>query len=182
MTNLNLIDKLGELALAFPRQEMRPETLALYARHLADLPPAAVCAAIDRAIATCVFPPTIAEIKAAVGELALGDDALPETVWAEVQREIRRVGHNRPPRFQNGRFLPPETPQFADPLVAEAVAATGWAYLCTGEPESVVKAQFERTLRTIRQRAVQRVQQGLPPFGPAVSDGAAALGGGYGDA
>ena len=169
-----LVDKLAELALAFPRQEMRPETLEVYAKHLADLPSAAVSAAIDRAIATATFPPSIGEIRAAVADLALGDAVQPETAWGEVLREVRRVGYNHPPVFRDGRFLPPEVPTFSDPRIAEAVEATGWGYICTGEPLSTVKAQFERTLRAVCDRASRRVQTGRLPDGTPIGSGPAA--------
>lgn len=173
-----LLNKLRELVAAFPRQEVTPETITVYAHRLSALPIAAVETAVDRAMDTARFFPTIGEIKDAAAENALGDHALPEGVWAEVKREVRRVGHNRPPLFHKGAFLPPEVPTFADPLVAEAVAATGWAYLCTGEPEGVVKAQFTATLKAIRGRAIERVQTGRRPDGAALGDGALGIGGG----
>lgn len=170
--------KLTELALVFPRQDMKPEALELYAKHLSDLTSVAVCAAIDRAIETSTFPPSIGEIRGAVAALVLGDVALPEAVWSTVKAEVRRVGHNRPPTFSNGRFLPPEVPAFDDPLVAEAVEATGWQYLCIGEPEGVVKAQFERTLRAIWERAITRLQTGRMANGEALVSGNGAIGAG----
>lgn len=176
MTSPDVVQALDDLAAAFPRHEFPPRSRVEYARRLANLPPAAVCAAIDRAIDTATFPPSIGEIRAAVADLALGDEVQPETAWAEVMREVRRVGHNRPPTFANGRFLPPEVPSFSDPRIAEAVDATGWTYLCTGEPMGVVKAQFERTLRAVCERAAKRVQTGRLPSGEAIPAGEGAEG------
>lgn len=171
MTSPDVVQALDDLAAAFPRHEFPPRSRVEYARRLADLPPAAVCAAVERAILTATFPPSIGEIRAVVAELALGDAVQPETAWAEVMREVRRVGHNRPPTFANGRFLPPEAPTFSDPRIAEAVDATGWAYLCTGEPMGVVKGQFERTLRAVCERATRRVQNGRLPDGTPLPSG-----------
>ncbi len=177
MNGQTLALKLTELAEAFPRHEMPPKTLAVYAGHLAGLPEPLVCAAIDRAIETATFPPSIGEIRRAVAEMVVGDEALPETVWAEVKREVRRVGHNRPPVFALGRFEPAPAPEFSDPLLAEAVAAFGWAALCEAENEAVTRAQFRETHRAIRERALARVQAGRPVGGgePALGDGLAAL-------
>ena len=48
------------------------------------------------------------ELMEIVATTALGITFTDETAWAEVNREIRRVGYNRPPTFQNNQFLPPE--------------------------------------------------------------------------
>lgn len=154
-----ILAKLGELALAFPNKDIPPESLAVYAKRLALLPVDAVCAAIDRLMDTARFFPTIGEIKEAAVTGPLGAD-LAEEAWAEVLREVKRVGFNRPPVFRDGRFEPPLVPEFSSPLIGAAAASIGWDVICTSDKPSIVMAQFKAAFTALRDRETAAKQTG----------------------
>ena len=72
------------LKAAYPRQELPPETVAIYAEMLADLDAETATAAVKRAIQTSRFFPTIAEIRNVAAELREHAEYT-SSVWADDQ-------------------------------------------------------------------------------------------------
>lgn len=161
-------EALLSMRAAFPQREVPVSTLALYSRQLVDLDPAAVVDAIERLIRTSRFFPTIAEIREAA--VAGGPtEGLAELAWAEVQREVRRVGdhgaaHLR--QFRGGVFIEPERPVFSSPVTVAAVESVTWKLICHGDPASV-REQFLWTWKNLVTGLVKR--------GAAADGGAVAL-------
>lgn len=131
---------LAVLVSAYPRATVGEGTVAVYARMLRDITAAEAEAALDGLLSSCVFLPTIAEIRAAVlsrrHPLASGEEA-----WAEVMAAIRDVGIYR-------------EPQWSSPAVAAAVRAFGWEVLCQTELDDLntTRAQFFRVFASLRDR------------------------------
>ena len=120
---------LKQLFAAFPNTQATPETIAVYLRLLADIPPEALQVAVDQAIATSKFLPTVAELRDTLhGLTAIGQPSWGEA-WEAVQTEMRRIGSYG-------------VPQFADPLTASVVRSMGWKTLCASENQATDRAQF----------------------------------------
>jgi hypothetical protein len=127
-------DALNDLRAAFPRDQIREETVRVYARELADLDPGDVEAAVRALIRTSQFFPRVSEIREAAAALRL---ALPSEADALRQVEAR----------------------------------TEWARLPEqhrGDQPSVLRGQFLRLFRGLRQDAIREAALGdisaaLPP-------------------
>jgi len=154
MTSLR--QALLQLRLAFPQREVEVDTLGLYGRHLADLPEAEVVDAIYRLIRTAKFFPTVAEIREAT-VTGGATEGLAEAAWAEVLREVARVGWNRGPVFSGGRFHDPDQPRFTSPVTEAAVESLSWRLICLGE-QAEVRNQFLWTWRNLATGLVKRSQ------------------------
>lgn len=79
----------AQLKAAFPRQEVTKETLAVYARMLADLDNAATQHAVLGIMAESKFFPAIAEIRERVARNACTLPSV-ESALAELDRAVRR--------------------------------------------------------------------------------------------
>lgn len=154
MTTLR--DALLELRAAFPLREVPTDTLALYARQLADLAEADAVDAICRLLRTARFFPTVAEIReaAVVGGPTEG---LAEAAWTEVQREVRRVGYGRGREMRGGVWIEPAAAVFSSPVTEAAVASMTWRLICLGEAAEV-RDQFLWTWKNLATGLVKRSQ------------------------
>jgi hypothetical protein len=142
---------IADLARAFPRQPVTAETLRIYLRELADIPPAALETACRELMRASEFFPTIRAIREAAAEHLL---ALPGEAGALAQIEAR-MAWGRADEDERG-----EAPG-VHPLVREAVDHVGGfhAFRATDEP-AVVRGQFLRLFRDLRGRAVRDAQIG----------------------
>jgi hypothetical protein len=165
---------LSILHSVWPNQPVTEDTVTAWAWAFEDVPAAIVTDAAKRWMrAGKPFFPAPSDLRklAAIDQVA--PDLVPEAAWAEVKAQARRVGRIRTV-FQNGVSRPIAGPVFSHPLIAAAVDATGWEYICTCDKEGVVKAQFTATLTALLDREVSRVQTGdlaAPLPGSAVAEG-----------
>ena len=126
---MNIGPILKQLFAAFPNTQISEGTVAVYMRLLADIPPESLQVAVDQAIATCRFLPTVAELRdtlhglSAIGQLSWGE------AWENVQSEMRRIGSYG-------------VPQFSSELTASVVRSMGWKTLCASENPATDRAQF----------------------------------------
>ncbi len=143
------------LVAAFPAAKGDAEawrrTLSVYAEMLADLDRDVTRQAVTRLIATSKWMPTIAEIRSAVADLTLGPRRAGGEAWQDAVGAARRVG----------RY---DTPQFADPLVGEALRLWGsWEQFC-GSPEEDPggRARFIELYDSLAVRERQDAASGIP--------------------
>lgn len=130
----------GFLIGAYPK-EVRQETFEAYRLTLADIDGAVVRKAVLRIIATSVFMPTVAEIRTACAEDALGlPDA--ESILDEIRKAIRDVGSYR-------------NPSGLSPIAAAVVDTVGWQTLCASENPEADRAHIMRIASRFRQRAIE---------------------------
>lgn len=135
------------------------------------MPEPAVIGAINHAIETSTFFPSIGELRGAIAEHATGADDLAETAWIEVQREARRVGFQPGRIFRGGQWYDPPKPTFSNARIAEAVESIGWKQICTGDIEDT-RRDFIFAYRNLRKRDVNKIQRGdFSGTGPALPDG-----------
>src|SRR4051812_31715358 len=146
MTDLRVTNALIEMRMAFPGATASSDTLKLYARKLADLDPDLLIAAIDRLVNTAQpkyhgYFPSIAEIREMV--VAGGPtDGAAELAWAEVLKEVQRVGWNNKGYFANGVHHDPPKPSFSSPVTKAAVESVTWRDICLSEKRAEVREQF----------------------------------------
>jgi hypothetical protein len=125
--------------------EMSVERMMIYVEHLADIPTGALEAGVNRMIATRQSPwfPTVAEIRAAVLDYELPNEAAAlEQVEARVRLGVESPLH---------------------PLVKRALDLVGGVYSYrTAEEPTVIRGQFLRLYRSLREDAVQDASRALP--------------------
>ena len=133
---------LKQLFAAYPQAQVSAETVAVYLRLLADVPPADLQVAVDQAIVNSRFLPTVAELRDALLNLRQVERPSWTEAWDEVTRELRRVGSWG-------------VPQFASPWTAQIVRAMGWRELCQSENPQTDRAQFRDLFNALATRQDQ---------------------------
>ncbi len=112
MTRSQALTLLSELAAAFPRQSLQPNTVALFAAHLVQFEFPRGLDVVRSFIVSQKFFPSLSEL---IGELDPSPNAI--DAWSLVMIQLRRVGHTASP------ILPP--------LVQKVVGDFGgWGRLC----------------------------------------------------
>lgn len=118
------------LSAAFPNEKWTEQTCEVYEQMLLDLDVQLAMRAVQVLVCTSRFVPTIAEIRAAAADVAVGERRTGVDAWGDVVAAIRRVGSYG-------------VPEFSDPLTARAVRALGWRNLCLGDSsEASDRARF----------------------------------------
>lgn len=154
MTAAEAMRVAGVLRAAFPNQRFTEENAAMYAEMLSDLDFAQTLAVCKRLIAQARFFPSIAEIREAVAELAVGKRRDGMSAWADVLAEVKRVGYM-------GR------PKWDDPLITQALQAMGgWQAICESENATADRVHFARVYDDLRRRAVTEANVGTLPEPP----------------
>ena len=122
---------LAVISAAYPNFDLKPETVKVYLRLLADLPDELLEEASLVHIAQSTYFPTVADLRAAVFELIEHQNPFPADLeaWSEVEDQIRRVGYTGQPVFHR-------------PLTAQLVNAMGWQNLCRSENLVADRAHF----------------------------------------
>lgn len=118
---------LMQLFAAYPNTAISEATVAMYLRMLQDIPPAHLQLAVDQAVATSKFLPTVAELREVLRTLQAPAKQTWIEAWEEVQRRMR-YGADKVP--------------FTSPATERAVKSLGWRMMCESENPDVVRAQF----------------------------------------
>jgi hypothetical protein len=125
--------------------DQQKQTQAIYRRMLLDLDAKSAAGAVQRLLADSRFMPSVAEIRRAVVEYERGPMRPAGDAWGDVLAAIRKFGSHR-------------TPQFADPMVASAVASMGWYQLCSSESPVADRARFIELYENIHATARREAQ------------------------
>ena len=112
---------------------------------LKDLPFQVVKEAAQRHIASCKFPPTIAEIRELAAKIVLPEKAPWSVEWEKVLRAIDKYGYT-------GET---EALKSLEPHTADIVKRLGYKELCWSQNINIDRANF----RDIYQSEVQRQQE-----------------------
>ena len=143
---------LAVVSAAYPNFDLKPETVKVYLKLLADLPDELLEEASLAHIAQSTFFPTVAELRTAAFELVERQNPLPAGLeaWSEVEDQIQRVGYIGQPVFQH-------------PLTAQLVNAMGWQNLCRSENQVADRAHFLTAYEQLlnRERKRQCLTNGL---------------------
>jgi hypothetical protein len=142
--------RITALAGMYPAVQLSDETIAGYCRALADVPLAALDAALAQTQQECKFFPTVAEIRERVLDATAPRRPDGPDAWALVLGEFSRVGSYGDPRFP-------------DPLVARAVDIMGWRELCLSENQVADRAHFLQIYNALVKRERDEARL-LPEF------------------
>lgn len=132
----------GVMAAMFPATQISAQTVKGYVHLLKDLPLEVLTAAIEQCSTESEFFPTVAKIRNAALAMTAPARLDPMEAWGVVLKEIHRVGIYR-------------LPQFSDPLIARAVDALGWQYLCSSENIVADRAHFAKVYEQFVEREAQ---------------------------
>jgi hypothetical protein len=144
---LRVLKILGDI---YPSFHLSSSAIEVYMQVLADIPgPVLEQAALDH-ISRSTFFPAIAELRSAAFGILEAANPIPTDyeAWAELQAEIRRVGHSGKPHFKN-------------PIAAQVVDQLGWRYLCLSENPVADRAHFVQAYQALAERqrhSVRRLQ------------------------
>lgn len=162
-----VIEAIGELAAMYGPQHMPPDRAALYAKHLADLDPAALAQAVSDLIRSSKWPPSVAEIRERVTARALDCAGLagsPEAAWEEVLSKVRSIGIRRLPGVATEHGPPVE---FSDPITVKIVDVHTWRTLgnaTDGQLPSERRVFIDRyKAQSARLRDAVQTGKALPP-------------------
>jgi len=112
------------LASAYPAVQFDDARMEVWASMLDDIQPATLISVVQRHIASCPFPPSIAEIRAACADAEHGDAMSGTEAWGLVLREIARVGW-------------PGTPEFPQEVATVLRNTVNWLNLCTADLDQI---------------------------------------------
>lgn len=109
------------------------DTVNVYHAALADVPGYLLRMAALNHISHSPWFPKVSELRASALGLIMAGRPTPEEAWGLVRAEIRRAGSYR-------------SPEFDEPLVAEAVRIMGWSDICMApiDQEGITRAHFMR--------------------------------------
>jgi hypothetical protein len=144
---LKVLKILGDI---YPNFHLGSAAVEIYVQLLADIPgPLLEQAALEH-IGSSAFFPAVAELRQAAFNILESVDPTPSDyeAWAEVQQEIRRVGHCGQPQFKN-------------PLAGQAVEQLGWHSLCFSENPVADRAHFVQAYQVLaehRRLSTHRLQ------------------------
>lgn len=141
MTDIEAAKIIAMLVTAYPKEDISPQTTALYIQFLLDIPYEAGKAAALKLIAESTFFPRVSELrKAAVAVLPQNRIPEPADAWTEVVKQLSSCGYYDAPKFTND-------------AIAKAVKALGWNNIRTSEMPDATRAHFLKIYDTYRNRA-----------------------------
>jgi hypothetical protein len=132
---------MGIMALAWPKYQLEPQTIKVYARVLADIPAEVLEKAALHLMSSAIWFPAIAEWRKAAFDLMLDASHIPSAfeAWEEVMKQIRTIGSYG-------------FPEFTHPLIERAVKIMGWRELCLSEQIEFERAHFFKVYDSLFKR------------------------------
>ena len=134
---------MGVMAMAWPRYELKAESITVYSKILADVSPEILELAAKHLMATCTFFPSINEWRRASFDIMINKPSIPSAfeAWAEVLREIEKTGSYR-------------IPTFSHEIIQRSVECLGgWKYICLTENLEYDRAHFFKIYESLESRA-----------------------------
>lgn len=152
MTEQQVAAMLGVLKAVWPRQDIDANTIKAWAWAFADVDDADG----QQAVATYLkhgnsFFPVPSDLITIIAEKQM--PFIPDEAWAEVTREVNRVGFRPLPRLTPNGIEPPPKRSFSHPLIAAAVDAVGWETICLEGNNPMVRSQFVKALTALQVKA-----------------------------
>jgi hypothetical protein len=121
----------GVMAACYPSTQMADASVKAYVSMLKDIPLPVLEVAIEQAANVSEFLPTVAKIRDMALALTRPARVSALEAWGLVKEQMRLRGIYR-------------SPEFSDPLIANAVECIGWRTLCSSENEPADRAHFAK--------------------------------------
>jgi len=139
------------LTIAYPKlAEPDETTIELWHKAMADVDYKVAEVAVQKLILENTFPPSIAEVRAAIAEIMNPAIPTPAEAWGEVERAMRLYGYYREK----------EALDSMSEITRQTVKYMGWADICMSEKPGVTRGQF---LEMYKQIANRRRSESLLP-------------------
>jgi hypothetical protein len=139
------------LMIAYPKlAEPDEATIEMWHRALTDVDYKVAEVAVQKLILESTFPPSIAEVRAAITEITQPAIPTPAEAWGEVEKAMRLYGYYREK----------EALSSMSEITRQTVKCMGWADICMSEKPSVTRGQF---LKMYEQIANRRRSESLLP-------------------
>lgn len=126
----------------WPEEGKEEATITLWSKMLEDTEYFIAEAAVEKFLAESVYPPTIADIRARIGDLTVFREKTPIEAWNDVKTAIRKYGWYREA----------DAMQFLGGVTRKVVEAIGFRTLCLSENEMADRAHFLRVYETLEKR------------------------------
>jgi hypothetical protein len=131
------------LTIAYPKlAEPDEATIEMWHRALADVDYKVAEVAVQKLILENTFPPSIAEVRAAIAEIMQPNIPTPAEAWGEVERAMRLYGYYREK----------EALDSMSDITRQTAKCMGWAKMCMSEEPSVTRGQFMKMYEQIANR------------------------------
>lgn len=154
---------LSKLSSVWPNQRISDDTITAWVWAFEDAPAELVEDAGKQWLrGGKPFFPAPSDLRAIIAGEIIGPAFVPEAAWGEVKRQALRFPYGIAKVYdpESNASVPNPGPTFSHPLIAAAVEATGWRLICHAdeEDETIVKAQFTKTLQALTARAGQTIK------------------------
>jgi hypothetical protein len=156
------VDEVAELlavaSATYPNFKMQvgpAQFAAAWHRHVGHLPAGQLQAAMDRAVASSEFFPTVADVLKAARQVEQGAPLTALEAWAKVKWAMRVYGNYHPPVGLPQPLQVNSRPwTFSDEKITRAIEGIGWEHLFDGD-EDTMRAHFSRSYDAQVLRAMQ---------------------------
>ena len=137
----------------YPRHNLLPnaEAMELWYRDLNDIPAEVLTAALRKWAVTETWPPSLAELRKACGEIVNGPAPDWGDGWSNVMRAVGRYGVHR--EAEALASLPE--------MARAAVRRIGWRDICLSDNPETLRAQFRQVYEIVTKRETEN--RNLPP-------------------
>jgi len=128
----------------YPREGLLPndEALGLWFQELKDIPYMLAETSLRKWVNTNKWSPTIADIREAAMENAVGEKADYGEAWQEVMKSVQRWG----------MYREEEALEKMDPMTRQVVQWLGFRSICTSENITADRANFRMIFEELAQR------------------------------
>ena len=139
------------ISAAWPRcrWESYEDSLAIWHEMLEDMDLPIVKLAVKRMIATLKYPPSVADLRESVANLALQGAPTAGQAWGQITAAIGRYGYYQPDAAHQA---------LGDDLWSMVRQIGGWTHLCEADNLDVIGAQFERRYQAMTDKRRERIQ------------------------
>ncbi len=140
------------IAAAYPNFEPDDDKVRIWAEMMADLEYETAATALQRHIATSRFAPTIAEIREQAVAAVTSSEITSAEAWGELMHAVRAHGY----------YHEREALASLSPITARVAGIIGWRDINMCTELDVLRGQFLRMYRLIRERNAREAV--LPPW------------------
>lgn len=153
MKTSEVVKLYAALTIAYPRlPEANELIIEMWDEALKDIDYQTAEVAVKKIILTNTYPPSIAEVRAAITSIIYPGTLTAAEAWGEVEKAMRYYGYYRER----------EAIESMSELTARTVKFIGWSNICLCEEPAVVRGQFMKMYEQVVHR--KHSEDLLPPM------------------